>query len=103
MQLQLQVLPQPLNPSVRLSLLATMVDSFLMPTNMVAWADILLYGSREGPQQHGVTSLTTLFHSLTCPLLTLLPSLSHSLHFHSTKITLQISYLHQCLVSMKSK
>lgn len=41
----LQVLPQPLNPSVLLSLLAAMVDSFLMPTDMAAWADVLLYGS----------------------------------------------------------
>ena len=99
----LQVLAQPLNPSVLLSLVAAMADSFLMPTDMVAWADILLYGSWEGPQQHGVTSFMILSHSLTCPLLTLLPSLSHSLCLHLTKITLQISYLHQCLVSMKPK
>lgn len=32
----LQVLPQPLNPSVLLSLLAAMADSFLMPTDMAA-------------------------------------------------------------------
>ena len=99
----LQVVAQPLNPSVLLILVAAVADSFLMPTDMAAWADLLLYGSWEGPRQHGVTSFTILSHSVTCPLLTLLPSLSHALYLHLTKITLQISYLHQCLVSVKPK
>lgn len=79
-------------PPVLPSLLAAMADSFIMPTDTATWAEVL-HGSWEGPQQRGVTSPITVSHSLTCTLLALLPSLSHSLRPHL--ITFQINYVYQ--------